>query len=105
MRFIGWNVLLATWLLLSAFFFGQTPATTALTFVAAILVAFFALAAGGRPGLRFVITLVAAILAIAAIFTTGASGAARMSNALVAALLFALSVVRPTHERASPSRA
>jgi phage-related minor tail protein len=97
MRFVTLNLIFATWLLISAFAFPQTPFSTAFTALSALVVAVAAFAAQGKPGVRYVISVVAVLLAIGALFLTGVSGIARVSNALVGAVLFAISLVRPGH--------
>ena len=95
MRFIGWNLVLATWLLVSAFVFPHTAFTLATTCVAAVAIGALALVAVGRPAARFGISALAAFLAIAALLVPGLGTAAAVNNGVVAALLFALSAVRP----------
>jgi hypothetical protein len=95
MRFLILNLIFATWLLISAFALPQTPFSSAFTAIAALVVAVFAFVAYGKPAARFVISLVAVILGIGALLLTDAAGVARASNAIVGALLFALSLVRP----------
>ena len=95
MRFLILNLIFATWLLVSAFALPQTPFSTAFTAVAALIVAVFAFVAYGKPGARFVISVVAVILGIGALVLTDAGGVSRISNAIVGAILFALSLVRP----------
>jgi hypothetical protein len=95
MRFLTLNLIFATWLLISAFALPQTPFSTAFTAVAALVVAVFAFVAYGKPGARFVISVVAVILGIGALLLTDAGGVSRASNAIVGAVLFALSLVRP----------
>jgi len=96
-RFIFWNLLFATWLLVSAFVLPHTVFSQATTWVAALAVGAAAMLAVGRPAARFAITAIAVFLALVALLLPGMSTAAAVSNAVVAALLFALSVVRPGH--------
>lgn len=93
MRFLGWNLLFASWLLVSAFLFTHTAASLSLTVACALLVALFALASRGVPRLRMVLSAIAVVLGGAALLLPDVSGAARLSNGLTAALVFALSVV------------
>ncbi len=93
MRFITWNLVLAAWLLFSAFALPQTEDSLALTAVMAVLIGTFAFASPGLPGLRFVITVLALVLGAAALLMADVSGIARINNALVAAAFFALSIV------------
>lgn len=101
MRFLFWNLLFSTWLLLSAFALPQTPLSSALTAITAFAVLLFAFLAAGRPALRFVITALALVLGMTAVFLPGGSLATAVSNGVVGALLFALSLVRPTHAAAT----
>jgi hypothetical protein len=93
MRFIVWNMGLSTWLLLSAFALGHSPGSAAITGLLAVLIATFALASPGFPGLRFANTAFALILGFAALLAPDVSMIARLNNAIVAAIVFALSVV------------
>lgn len=97
MRFITWNLVLAAWLLISAFALGHSPVSGTVTFVAGLAVATLAIAAGGKPGLRYLISLIALAMAAAALLLPSVSGPARLSTALAAAILFALSLVSPRH--------
>lgn len=97
MRFLGWNLLLSGWLLISAFVFPHTPLSAGLTTVTAFLVLLFAFLAAGKPAARYVVTVLAAMLGVTALLLPGMSTAASVSNALTGAALFVLSIVRPTH--------
>ena len=97
MRFMGWSLLLATWLLVSAFVLPNTPLTQAATWVAAVAIGALGVAAVGRPAARFVISGVAVLLALGALLVPDLSTATAVNDAIVAAILFALSVVQPTH--------
>lgn len=97
MRFLVWNLLLCTWLLISAFVLPHTPLSAAHAAVTAFLVALFAFLAAGKPASRFVITVLGAILGASALLLFGVSLATAVNNAIVGALLFTLSLVRPTH--------
>ena len=97
MRFLRWNMVFAVWLLVSAFFLTQTPISSGITFVAAIAIAGLSIAAGGKPALRYLISLLTVALGFAALLLPGVSGAARINLAIVAAIVFALSLVSPTH--------
>jgi hypothetical protein len=99
MRFLGLNMLLATWLMISAFALPQTPTTSMITWITAILVPAVALSAPAKPGARYVISAIAVFLGFAALLVPG-PGIAALNNALVAALFFALSLVKPvSHAR------
>jgi hypothetical protein len=104
MRFIGWNLLFATWLLVSAFALPHTAFSQATTWVAAIAIGGLAILSVGRPAARFAISAIAVFLALVALLLPGMSVAAAVSNAIVAALLFALSLVRPAHVPAEQAK-
>ena len=104
MRFITWNVAIATWMLLSAFALPQTPFSTTVTAAGAFLVPVIALFAGARPGARYLITALALVLAGAMLLLPDVPAAARISNMVVAALFFALSMVSPRHALAAQAR-
>lgn len=97
MRFLFWNLLLCTWLLLSAFVLPHTPLSTAHAALTALLIVAFALLAAGKPAYRYGGTVLAAILGASAVLLAGVSLATAVNNGIVGALLFALSLVRPTH--------
>jgi hypothetical protein len=97
MRFMGWNLLFATWLLVSAFMLPHTAFSQATTWVAAVAIGGATIMAVGRPAARFAISGIAVFLGVAALLVPDMSTAAAVNNAVVAALLFALSMVRPTH--------
>ena len=97
MRFIYWNVGIASWMLVSAFMLPHTPVSSAVTAIGAFLVPIIALFAGARPGARYLISIGAIALAVLMVLLPDVSAAARISNALVAAAFFALSLVSPRH--------
>jgi hypothetical protein len=110
MRFIAWNMALVAWLLLSAFALPRSADSAALTGLLAVLIGTFALAAPGLRGLRFVNAVLALVLAGAALLLADVSALARVSDAMVAAAVFALSLVPgrststdPAAEPAPPS--
>jgi hypothetical protein len=93
MRFIAWNLALAGWLLFSAFALPHTEGSAALSGLLAVLIGTFAVAAPGLPGLRFVNAVLALVLGGAALLLPEVGALARVNNALVAAAVFALSVI------------
>ncbi len=93
MRYIGWNLGLGAYLLVSAFAFGHSQESAAANGLIAVLVGVFSLASAERPALRFANSGFALVLAWAALLMPDVSGAARVNSALVAAIVFALSVV------------
>jgi hypothetical protein len=108
MRYIAWNMTLAAWLLASAFAFGHTPESAAVNGLLAVLVGTFSLASQSLPGLRFANSAFALLLGWAALLMPDVSAVGRINTAVVAAVVFALSVVpgRATgHAAAQPERA
>jgi hypothetical protein len=97
MRVVFWNLAFASWLLVSAFAFTRSPISLALVAVAAVAVAVLSTVSAGKPASRYLIALVALAVAALALLLPETSAAARISDALTAALLFALSVVSPVH--------
>lgn len=95
MWFVGLNLLLATWLLVSAFALPHSPASAATSAVAAVVVAVVAVVAKARPPVRFVISAVGVVLGFAALLMPDVGAPARVNVALVGALLFALSIISP----------
>lgn len=94
MRFIAWNLAIAAWLLLSAFALPHSAASAALTGLSAVLIGTFALASAGVPGLRFVNAVIAFFaLGWAALLLPDMGGLARVHNALLAAVVCALSLI------------
>jgi hypothetical protein len=94
MRFIAWNLVVAAWMLLSAFALDHSPASAALTGLTAVLVATFALASAGIPGLRFLNALLGFFaLGWAALLLPEVGGVARVHNALLGAVVCALSLI------------
>jgi hypothetical protein len=99
MRTVFWNFVLATWLFVSAFAFTRVPASMWVATVAAVAIFVLAAASTGRPSVRYLNAAIALVLAACALLLTDVSGIARVSDALVAALLFALSLVSPVHAK------
>ncbi|ABC82731.1 hypothetical protein [Anaeromyxobacter dehalogenans] len=93
MRFIGWNLFFAAWLLVTAFALSHSGPSIFLTCVAALAIAVLAFASRGLPRLRLAMAVVALVLGGAALLMPDLSGLARLNNGLVAALVFALSVI------------
>jgi hypothetical protein len=100
MRVIKMNLVLATWLLVSAFLFTRTPGTLALAVVAALVVAVASMASGGRPGIRYLNAVAGAVLAVVAILHADMSGIARINDLLVGGLVFLMALVSPRHHDA-----
>ena len=92
MRLTAWNLLLATWLLVSALALPNGPSSQAVTGAAAVAIGVLAVVARGRAAARFAIAGIAAFVALAALLPTDRSTAAAVSDAVAAAILFALSV-------------
>jgi hypothetical protein len=96
MHFVGWNLVLCSWLVISAFVFAQPPFSVAQTTLTAVIALAFAYLAPSRPNLRFVISVLAVLLGLTAVLMPGLSTPAIVNNATMALLLLALSLlVRP----------
>lgn len=93
MRYLAWNLVFASWLLLTAFVFTQTAASLWITVLCAFLIGVFALLSRGKPSLRMVVSVLALALGAAALLLPGLPGATRLNDGFVAALVFGLSVV------------
>jgi hypothetical protein len=93
MRFIAWNLAIAGWLLFSALALPHTEDSAALSGLLAVLIGTFAVASPGLPGLRFVNAGLALVLAWAALLLPEVGALARINDGLVAAAVFALSVI------------
>lgn len=102
MRFLLWNLVLCTWLLLSAFVLPHTPLSSAHAAVTAFLVMLFGFLAAGKPAFRYAVAVLALVLGASALPLSGVSVATAVSNAIVGAALFALSLVRPVHGAPAP---
>ena len=105
MRYIGWNLALAAWLLISAFALGHSMESGAATGLLAVLIGCFGIAGAGLPGLRVANAALAILLAWAALLMPDVSAIGRLNNGIVAALVFALSVVPGRAARPAPARA
>ena len=93
MRYIAWNMALSAWLLISAFAFGHSAESAAMNGLLAVLIGCIAVASPSRPGLRLANSGLAFILGWASLLMPDVSGIARINSALVAAVVFALSIV------------
>jgi hypothetical protein len=93
MRFIAWNMALAGWLLFSAFALGHSPESAALTGLLAVLIGTVAIGSPGLKGLRFVNAILALVLAGSAFVMPDVSWLARINDVIIAAAIFALSVI------------
>jgi hypothetical protein len=91
------ELVLAAWLLVSAFALEQTPLSATVVVLAALCVGAVAWASVQRPSLRFVNTAVTLLLALCSAVLPGLSAAARIDTAVVALLLLALSAFVPRH--------
>ncbi|MFT3913470.1 MAG: hypothetical protein QM704_05035 [Anaeromyxobacteraceae bacterium] len=99
MRFLTYVLLVATWLFASAFFLPQTALSAALTVATALALLVLALAAPGKPALRFVVTAIALAMPFTALFLPDLGPGTRLDLLLVAPVLFVLSMVKPIHHR------
>lgn len=94
MTFLGWNAVLSAWLLLSAFALPHTAASTMVTAIAAFLTLAVAAFAVGRPAIRYLNGAMALGLAVYGLLS-GMPAATAIHNAIVAAVILALSAVSP----------
>lgn len=99
MRAISWNVVLAALLLISSFALPHSPLSSALVFAAGIVVGVVSLASGGKPELRYVNALIAVALGFLSLLLPDMGEPARLGTAVLAAVVFALSLVSPRHAR------
>ena len=99
MRFMAWNVALCAWLVVSTLSFEQSGASFLLGWVTALVVSIVSAAAPVKTDLRFVISILSFLLFWGAWLLPDVSAAARISNGLVGAALFALALVRPSSSR------
>jgi hypothetical protein len=98
------DLVLAAWLLISAFALGHTTLSATVVVAVAIAVGALAWASSKRPALRFVNSAITLVLAALSVLLPGLSVAARINTAVVALLLLALSAVSPVHGHAVPGR-
>jgi hypothetical protein len=96
MRFLAWNMALAGWLLFSAFALPHSPGSAALTGLLAVLIGTIALCSPGLKGLRFANAGLAVVLATAALLMPDVGWLARIHDLLMAATIFALSIIPGT---------
>jgi hypothetical protein len=94
MRFMAWNVGLSAWLIVTSFAFPQSGTSFILAWATALLVSVISVAAGTRADLRMINSLASFVLFWSALLLPDLSVAARISNGIVGAILFALSLVR-----------
>lgn len=92
MRFLPF----AAWLLVSAFVLPHTAFSQLTTWMVAIFVTVATFLAADKPGARFAVSALAGALAVIALLVPGMPTAARVNNLIVAAILFALSLVHPS---------
>jgi uncharacterized membrane protein len=106
MRFLGTIATLTSWLMISTFAFPQSGESFLLSWVLAMIIAALAMVAPGRMNVRLLISSLAFILFWAAILLPDVSVAARVSNGIVAALIFAVGLVpSPVRRRGDASGA
>ncbi len=93
MRFMQIHLGIAAVLMMTAFLFGHSEGSAALTALLGMLIGTIGFAAAGLPVFRLLNAPLAVFLFCLALFSTDSSGLARVANALVAALVLALSVI------------
>ncbi len=91
------DLVLAAWLLASAFALGHTPLSTTTTVIAAIAVGILAGMSLKTPPIRYLNSVITLIVVALAILLPGLSAAARVNTAVVGLVLLALSAVSPVH--------
>ena len=99
MRVLTWNLALGTWLIVSCFALAQTPQSIILGYAAAVIVLSASIAVFSKPSARYVVTATALLLALFSLVLPDISLAARVSNVITGAALFALSLLSPTTAR------
>jgi hypothetical protein len=105
MRFMAWNVFLSSWLIVSTFAFAQGGTSTLLSWATALLVSVVAVLSPAKTALRFLISLASFVLFWSAILLPDVPWPARVNNAIVGAVLFALSMVRPATSKPAETAA
>ncbi len=95
MPFLGWTLVLAAWLLVSAFVLPHTAFSRITTWVVASLVVACALLASDRPRARFAVCALAVALALVGLAASGLSVATTVNNLVFAAVLLAISFAQP----------
>ncbi len=98
------DLVLAVWLLASAFVLGHTPVSTTLNVIAAIAIGIVARLSLRRPAIRYVNSVITLIVVMLAVLLPSLSAAARINGVVIGLLLLALSAVSPLHgpEHAKP---
>jgi hypothetical protein len=99
MRFMAWNVAFSAWLIVSTFAFQQSGTSFLLCWITALVVSIVSAASPVKTDLRFVISILSFLLFWGAFLLPDVSWGARISNAIVGALLFALALVRPSSSK------
>jgi hypothetical protein len=93
MRFLQLHLGIAAVLMLTAFLLGHSEGSAALTALLGMLIGTIGFAAAGMPVFRLLNAPLAVFLFCVAVFSTDSSMLARGANALIAALVLALSVI------------
>jgi hypothetical protein len=91
------DLVLAAWLLVSAFTLGHTVLSAALVGLGAVAVGAVAWLSRQRPGLRALNSALTFVLAALGLLLPSLSAAARINTAAVSLLLLAFSAVSPVH--------
>ncbi len=91
------DLVLAVWLLVSAFVLGHTPLSVTLNVVIAVAVGVLARVSLKKPAVRYLNGAIALILVVLAVLLPSLSVAARINTAIVGLVLLALSAVSPVH--------
>ena len=105
MRFMAVITTLASWLMISTFAFPQSGESFLVSWLVALFVSGIAIASPGRMNLRLLIAGLAFVLFWSAILLPDVSFAARVSNGIVGALLFAVGVIPSPQRRDGEAKA
>jgi hypothetical protein len=95
MRVLTWNLALSIFLLVSCFVLPQTSASMIVTYGVFVLVLAVSMAALAKPSLRYLISATALAFAGCALLLPNIAWSTRVIDFLIAALMFALSLVSP----------
>jgi hypothetical protein len=94
------NLVLAVWLLVSAFVLGHTLLSATINVVVAVAVGALAWVSTKKPAIRYLNSALTLILVLLAVLLPSLSVAARINTAIVGLVLLALSAVSPVHGHA-----
>lgn len=99
MRVLTWNLALSIFLLISCFALPQTAASMIVSYGVFVLVLCVSMAALAKPSLRYLVSATALVLAACALLLPNIPWSTRVTDVLIAGLMFALSLVSPRTAR------